>query len=299
MPRLSVIVPVKNGELTIARALDSTLRALPADSEIVVFNDGSTDATLSLVQSYDSRVVRVITAPQSVGVATALNLLLEHTDSEFVARMDADDITLRGRFHYQRRAISPAAEVNFTTVLNWRPDARRIGLAAPLAISARALPFHLLLTNPVSHPTMFARRDALTRVGGYRPVPAEDYDLWLRLAAAGVGIRRLPRPTLLYRVHPGQVTASLAWRHASWTDPDVASAFADLSQSVLGRSFRRLTTLGFSPDITPADFERSLADFARAFRASTMRLPRSEQLIVNRKLGQRIETVRAMRANVG
>lgn len=297
MPRLSVLVPVKNGEQTIVRAIDSTLRALPRDAEIVVFNDGSTDATLALLQSYDPRLVRVVSVPESVGVAAALNSLIEQSDSEFIARMDADDVTMRGRFGYQGRAITAEAAVNFTTVLNWRPDARAISPAAPIAISASSFPFYLLLTNPVSHPTMFATRDAVVRVGGYRAVPAEDYDLWLRLASAGIGLRRLPRPALLYRVHPGQVTASMAWRHSSWTDPHVAAAFAQLSESTLGRPFTRLTALGFNTDISSAELERSLGDFASAFHESMRRLPRAEQLILRRKLRKRLDAVRAMKVN--
>ena len=66
--------------------------------------------------------------------------------------------------------------------------------------------WHLLLTNPVCHPTMLATREIIDRVGGYRAVPAEDYDLWMRVASAGGRIRRLAAWGLLYRIHLGQVT---------------------------------------------------------------------------------------------
>ena len=84
--------------------------------------------------------------------------------------------------------------------------------------------WHLLLTNPVCHPTMLATRDIIDRVGGYRSVPAEDYDLWIRVASAGGRIRRLASWGLLYRIHPGQVTGNKAWRSDSWKNPDQAQA---------------------------------------------------------------------------
>lgn len=297
MPRLSVILPVRNGEDTIARAVSSTRRALPRDAELVILDDGSTDSTPVILSALESSSVRVITSRASGGISTALNTLLDRTDSEFVARMDADDVTLPGRFHYQRQAISPDAEVTFTTVLEWRPDSKRVSPAAPLPISTRAFPFHLLMTNPVSHPTLFATRTALTRVGGYRQVPAEDYDLWLRLAVEGIGIRRLALPTLLYRVHPHQVTSSVEWRHGSWTDQKVAEAFGQLSSLLLGRPFSRLVSLGFNPDISQDEFEQTLADFAAALESAIAVLRPWDRRILMRRLARRCDAVRAMRAS--
>src|SRR5690606_12676863 len=99
----------------------------------------------------------------------------------------------------------------------------------PSRIAPEDFGLHLLLTNPVAHPTLMARRSALERVGGYREVPTEDYDLWLRLAAGGARLERQALPGLAYRMHPGQITASATWRRASWTDPTISAAFAELS----------------------------------------------------------------------
>jgi glycosyltransferase involved in cell wall biosynthesis len=297
MPRLSVILPVRNGEGTIAQAVTSTLRALPRDGQIVVFDDGSTDSTGVILSGLESPSVRIITSPAPVGIASALNTLIERTDSEFIARMDADDVTLPGRFAYQRRAIGPEAAVNFTTVHEWRPDSRRrVSPAVPLPISARAFPYHLLMVNPVSHPTLFATRDALVRVGGYRQVPAEDYDLWLRLAIEGIGIRRLALPTLLYRRHQQQVTSSLEWRHRSWTDGTVAGAFGQLSEMLLGRPFSRLVSLGFSPGISEEEFDRTLTEFTVRLKSAIAGLPAWDRGVLLRRLADRRGVARAIRA---
>src|SRR4051794_10401516 len=97
MPRLSVIVPAFNAAGTIASAIRSTTRALPRDAEVVVLDDGSADGTADAVRALDDARVRVISRPNR-GVAVTLNDLLDATDSELVARMDADDLVLPGRF---------------------------------------------------------------------------------------------------------------------------------------------------------------------------------------------------------
>jgi hypothetical protein len=208
--------------------------------------------------------------------------------------MDADDVTLPGRFAYQLRALERGADAVFTTVLDWHAERRTVRPSPPVGISSTAFPFHLLLTNPVSHPTLVARRSALEGIGGYRRVPAEDYDLWLRLAAANARLVRLAVPKLLYRIHPGQVTSSLEWRRASWADPDVSQAFGTLSQSVLGTPFRRLTTLG-STESDPVELDHALAKFSVAFQRAAVTLPALDRAVLLRKLHRRIRTVRGMR----
>lgn len=102
MPRLSVLMPVYNSAATLPAAVKSTLRALPEDSELVILDDGSTDRTLALAQGFTDQRVRVL-SQSNAGVAAALNALLSASDSEFIARMDADDIVLPGRFGRQLR----------------------------------------------------------------------------------------------------------------------------------------------------------------------------------------------------
>ncbi|TBN57985.1 glycosyltransferase family 2 protein [Glaciihabitans arcticus] len=294
MPRLSVLVPARNAESTIDLAVRSTLASLDTarvDAEVLVFDDRSEDATAAALEAIDDRRLRVVRSPTATGVTGGLNALLDASDSEIVARMDADDRVLRSRFARQLAALGSGTDVVFSTVTNWRPG-RPVLPPAPVPIGPAAFPFHLLLTNPVSHPTMLARRAAIERVGGYRAVPAEDYDLWLRFAAAGFGIRRLAAPALLYRVHPGQITASTEWRHESWTDQRVAEAFATLSTRLLGAPFPRLTTLGFTAN--GADVEPQLAAFAGAFRAGISSLPWLDRAQLARRLTVRLGATRQL-----
>jgi hypothetical protein len=299
MPRLSVLLPAHNAEATLPLAARSTLRDLPGDSELVVFDDGSTDRTAAVLEAISDPRLRVLSGHPPGGVAAALNRLLASTDSALVARMDADDVTLRGRFRRELRAIDAGADAVFTTVIDWRPDRRMVKPAGPVPIGIEAFPYHLLLTNPVSHPTLLARRAALEGVGRYREVPAEDYDLWLRLANSAARMSRLPLPGLLYRIHPAQVTSSTAWREASWTNPRTAQAFADLAQTLLHVRLERLTTLGFTAANSDA-LEEALSAFRSAFVLGTRQLPPIDRLILHRKLRHRLGATRAIcAANAG
>lgn len=262
MPELSVLLPARNAEATIGRAVSSTLRAMPRDAELVVLDDGSTDGTLRVLERLgtDARL-RVLHAGSDGGrgVGFALERLRLETDSRYIARMDADDISLPWRFSATTPMLR-SADLVFATIV--KLHGRRPALGLPLPISTEAFGFHLLLTNPACHPTLIASREILERVGGYRQVPSEDYDLWLRCASDGGRLARVGTHALVYRVHPGQVTASAAWLSASWTDDRQAQAFADLSERLVGKRLRRLVHIAASA--REGELDRELGEFEAA-----------------------------------
>ncbi|WP_244930158.1 glycosyltransferase [Nocardioides sp. W7] len=208
MPQLVVAMPVRNGGHHLRRALRSTLRALPADAQLVVCDDGSSDSTPQSLGAFaDSRLV-ILRNERSMGVSATLNRIIDETDSQYVARMDADDVCFPWRFRLQLRQAQGAAAVFSSVVLMrgmlFKPQ-------APIRLSTDVLRVSLLMSNPLSHPTAFLTRAAVETVGGYRDTPAEDYDLWLRLLAHGYKVERFAPPTIAYRIHDGQVTRSPEW----------------------------------------------------------------------------------------
>lgn len=284
MPRLSVIVPAYNAADTIGSAVRSTVRALPRDAEVVVLDDGSSDATADAARAVDDPRVRVLSRPNR-GVAATLNDLLDATDSEFVARMDADDIVLPGRFRRQLRAIDHGVDGVFSTVVTWGSGLP--GVPRPSGIAPEDFGMHLLLTNPVAHSTFLGRRSSVVDAGAYREIPTEDYDLWLRMAARGMRLTRLAVPGLAYRVHPDQVTASDEWRRSSWENPDIAEAYASLAERLLGSPAVRITSLSIDGSRTGAEklaeVDRFAGDFDRAVGAHSQ----SAQRALRRKLAER------------
>ncbi|NKX50130.1 glycosyltransferase family 2 protein [Arthrobacter deserti] len=232
-------MPAYNAEATIARAVETTLAALPRDAELCVADDASQDGTLAVLEELAGRDRRVVVYPAAgnAGVAVTLNRLLAVSGSEYIARMDADDAVLPWRFHAGVGLLAAGrADAVFATVVNTGPG-RRIVPAVPLPISPEAMPLALLLRNPVAHSTLVARRDVVEAAGGYPLVPSEDYDLWLGLAGRGHALRRLAAPATLYRRHPNQDTADARWVHQAARNPEPAAAHSELSVRQLGRDF--------------------------------------------------------------
>lgn len=291
MPRLSVIIPVYNGAKTVASAVRSTLRALPPDASVTVLNDASTDETPSILESISDRRMRVIHASKGMGVAAGLNHLLQATDSEFVARMDADDIVLPWRFRHQQQVlISQDVDVTFTTVIE--AHARYLRPTIPIMIPPGAFPWHLLVTNPVSHPTMFAKRSALEHVGGYRGVPSEDYDLWLRLSAAGFRLHRSALPGLIYRIHDSQITASSSWRNESWRSELIRAAYEENALGLTGRNLQRLLYTVSMEQVTAQDFMRTRDELVEALKVGARNLSVPQRWYLRRTTRIRLANAR-------
>lgn len=267
MPRLSVLLPVRNAQETIRQAVSSTLRDLPPDSEVLVLDDGSSDDTRLELERIDDPRLRVMESPGTGNLAGALNMLLASTDSELISRMDADDITLPGRFSSSLAALQRGADLVFTSAVTTR--GLRLRPSVPLAISAEAFPLHLLLSNPVRHPSLTARRSALQALGGYRDLPSEDYDLWLRAAQQGCAQLKTGWYGLAYRVHPSQISSGADWRKKSRADEELQRVFAQVSAALLGRPFPRLVRVETS---SPEEAEQVCVDFGDALRRAMLAL---------------------------
>jgi GT2 family glycosyltransferase len=212
-PRVSVVLPVYNGERFLAEALDSILAQSFADFELIALDDGSHDGSgeiLDRVARTDSRVT--VLHQTNGGVIAALNGGLALARGEFIARMDADDVAHPERF---------ARQVAF---LDAHPEIAVIGCAVRLIDESgkpirdvaypdtpEAVAEFLEIGAPLAHPSVMMRRDAVLAVGGYRAAyrHAEDYDLWLRMAQR-YRLANLPDRLLFYRQHPAKLSSVYA-----------------------------------------------------------------------------------------
>ncbi len=206
MAEIDVILPVRNGAQTLADAANSVLSQSFRDIRLIIVDDGSTDATPDIVAGLCEQHRNVVALRGGGGIVEALNLGLDAVSSRFVARMDADDISLPLRFERQRDALreSPAAEM-VGTWISWFGD--RTG-APGMAASPDQCRRALAMFNPFCHPTVLMRADTLSR-HGIRYLPeytyAEDYELFCRLALRGQ-VFNVPEPLLRYRIHNAQVS---------------------------------------------------------------------------------------------
>ena len=209
-PRVSVVLPVHNGEDQLAAAIESILGQTLDDLELIVVDDGSTDRTPALLRQLAERDPRVRVCHQDHGgIVAALNRGAGLARATYLARMDADDIAAPDRLAKQAAFLDANADVALVggSVEYILGEGRRVQLrslpTAPAEIADRlAAGKHCFV-----HPTVMMRTDALRQVGGYRAAfeGAEDADLWLRLVER-FRLANLPDVVLAKRVHPGQVS---------------------------------------------------------------------------------------------
>lgn len=209
---ISVLLPFRDAEATLDEALESVL-ADPLAEEVLLVDDGSRDRGPELARAAARRDARVrVLSSGGVGVARALGLGLSHARSPLVARMDADDVSLPGRLGASLALLEsqpalaavgtrveafPSATLGMTRYLDWQNA----------LVTAEEHFRDALVEAPLCHPSTLMRRDAVLEVGGYRDAPwAEDYDLWLRLLAAGRSLAKVPRVLLRWRVRDERVT---------------------------------------------------------------------------------------------
>jgi hypothetical protein len=249
-PTVSVLLPVRNGARFLALALDSLIGQANISHEIIAIDDGSRDETPTILRRYAALHdgLRIV-AGQGDGLSHALNLGLVHARGRYIARMDADDIALPGRFaaqcHYLDR--HPAIGVLGTQALRIDPAGIRSGQIR-VPTGPRRVRAALGISCALIHPTVMLRRKPLLAVGGYRPQldGAEDYDLWLRLSEI-TELDNLREPWLLWRQHNSQVSTRYALRQArraalallshQWRRKGAADPLAD-QQTLRGWRYR-------------------------------------------------------------
>ncbi len=207
MPKISVIMPAYNAEKYIAEAIDSILNQTFGDFEFIILNDCSTDRTEEIIRSYtDPRIVS-LKNEQNMGVAATLNKGLSVAKGEYIARMDADDISLPERFAKQVAFLdkNPAVAVLGTNVERF-DESGSLG-TSQLATDPKQMHIDMFFFCGIAHPSVMMRASAVRKLDGYDLAfeGLEDYELWCRVARQHQ-ITTLPEVLLRYRIHSAQVT---------------------------------------------------------------------------------------------
>jgi glycosyltransferase involved in cell wall biosynthesis len=207
-PRVTWLLPVRNGERTLERTLISIAEQdYPAHAHSVyVWDDGSTDRTPDLLRKWIGKEVpgRII-GTQHIGLGRALAQLTANAPTELLARIDADDCAEPDRLRRQVEYLCDHRKVGVLGTQMRRLDSKEILTDHPTKDAD--IRWALRFTNPVAHPSVMLRRSAVLEAGNYRDLPPgnEDYDLWVRMALI-VRFATLDQPLLGYRIHEKSVT---------------------------------------------------------------------------------------------
>ena len=206
---ISWLVPVRDGAQWLGDAVASALHECGEFDEVIVVDDGSTDSPKTVLPA-DERIRFFSHEP--LGIVAALENGRRQCQNQYIARLDADDVTLPGRIRVQVAAMEAdprLAAVGGRAELIWDHGPRPKGMLHYVDWVNGLEDLHraLLIESPLFHPAVLMRADILDAVGGYRDgdLP-EDYDLWLRMDQAGFRLASVPDVVVRIRDRPNRLT---------------------------------------------------------------------------------------------
>ncbi len=200
---------VHNGAPWVREAVDSVLAQTAADLELIVIDDGSTDATAELLAAARDARLRIERQPR-VGLTRSLVRALALARAPLVARLDADDLAVPERLARQCVFLAAHPDVGLlgTGAREVDPSGREVALVRPPEDDA-AIRRALIRRNPFVHSSVLMRRALVEASGGYDPAfeVAQDYDLWMRMSRL-TRLANLAEPLVARRLIPGRVSAA-------------------------------------------------------------------------------------------
>ena len=248
-PAFSVVVAAYNSAATIGEAIESVRRQTRSDWELIVVDDGSRDATVALAESFADPRLRIVRQPENRGPGAARNRGISLAQAPLVCTLDSDDLWLPTYLETMARALeaNPQAAVACTDA--WVLD-EATGRVRETSVVTPQHPPHPLPDDPPTllrellrrnfiYNSITAHREPLLAVGGYdeRLRVGEDWELWLRLGAAGFRFIHVPELLAVYRARADSLTANTRSLLAAsrdvyrivaedWTAHDELRAFA-------------------------------------------------------------------------
>jgi glycosyltransferase involved in cell wall biosynthesis len=207
MPQVSVIIPAYNQARYLGLAIQSVLDQTYADFEVVVVDDGSTDATAQVAQGFSDRRVRYV-FQSNRGLSAARNTGLRNSSGRLVTFLDSDDEFLPDKLSWLAALFDQQPDLGLAAGQAVLIDEAGQPTGQPFASRLATDPAQLVLGNPLHVGSVLLRRDWQEKVGYFdeRLRSYEDWDMWLRLALAGCPMTCLERPVSRYRFHTAQMT---------------------------------------------------------------------------------------------
>jgi len=185
MPKVSVIMAAYNEENNISKAIESILNQSFKDFEFIIINDGSTDGTEEIVKKYQYNENRILLiAKENTGLADSLNLGIKNSRSDFIARIDADDIADEKRLEIQVNYLESNPEIalvgSWCYLINLSNNIKK---ECKPPTKDKDIRKYMQKDNPFIHSSVMFSKYAIEKVGYYNLIKVmEDYDLWIRIA---------------------------------------------------------------------------------------------------------------------
>ena len=207
--RLTVIMPVRNQAPYISAAVTSVLEQSFSCFDLVVIDDASTDDTVNILKASQDKRLQVIVNERNLGLAASLNRALEGVSSQYIARMDGDDLCSPERLAKQVEFMDARPEISISGSFVRRFSAKG-SYVLRYPQGAECLRSYVLFGNPLAHPSVIIRREDILKSGFKYDESCgagQDYELWSRCLRK-LNADNIPEPLVDWRESTSSVTSS-------------------------------------------------------------------------------------------
>jgi len=201
-PKVSVVMSVYNGELYLKEAIDSILNQTFTNFEFIIINDASTDNSRAIIENYNDERIRLLDNYNNQGLPQCLNQGIRIANGKYIARMDADDISLPERLEKQVKFMEENLDIGvcgtWVKIIGVNPEWIR-----KLDTDHQTMRCNFIFEHQMVHPTVIMRKDLLLKNNlFYNPayLKAQDYELWCRCGRY-FQLANIDEVLLLYRQH--------------------------------------------------------------------------------------------------
>ena len=209
-PKVTVLMSVYNGEKYLQEAIDSILVQTFKDFEFLIVNDGSTDKTREILESYKDPRIRIINNEKNIGLTKSLNIGLRIVKGEYIARQDADDISCGNRLERQIKFLDEKLDIAIVGTNYFRINEKGdIIQEIKRQEKDKDIKKYLLNGNQLGHGTIMFRKSCIEKVGFYREEFkfAQDYDFVLHFSEK-YKLANIPETLYKWRINSDSVSVS-------------------------------------------------------------------------------------------
>jgi glycosyltransferase involved in cell wall biosynthesis len=201
-PIISVVMPVYNGGKYLKEAIDSILNQTLTNFEFIIINDGSTDNTEEIILSYDDERIFYVKNKTNLQIVKTLNKGIDLAKGKYIARMDADDISLPKRFEKQFRFMEEYPDIDVCGSYVKTIGSRQLIWRYP--VSSQFIKVACLFFSPIAHPSVFGRTVFFqSNRYNFDYQKAEDFKLWTSNIYK-TNFSNIPEVLVNYRLHDSQ-----------------------------------------------------------------------------------------------
>jgi len=191
--KISVLLSTYNDEATIQESIQSILNQTYDNFELLIKIDGSSDNTYKIINEFKDKRITVFNSEKNIGLTKSLNFLAEQSTGEYLARQDADDISLVSRFDYQLNEFENDKKLDFVTSRAIIKSSNRL-----IPKYRHLLPhrFSINFFNPFIHGTLVVKKLSFEKLGGYdeRYKFAQDYKFFKDALQTGYKFKTISMP---------------------------------------------------------------------------------------------------------